>query len=282
MRNSTAFFAGVVTVFSATALGFGGAMMLTAATTSHSPTEATKLERSVASPAKASQPADPKTVTTANSSGITQGSNQSSAPTPASPSPPPPAQQAATTSPSAQTSSSMQVQSGTPAQPAASGAEQSAASSQAKSAANAYARANDEDVRKIVRKRERHWAHRHYRDQDATTAAQDAKSGGENDRSQSSIPENQPAAQGQSQPPQIKTADQTPTTKAEDSDANKVKRKHDRRWTRAYSRDYGERGRDENRAPSFEVREMPREDGSQTLFGSPRWRPFFSDSDDED
>ncbi len=281
MRNSTAFFAGVVTVFSATALGFGGAMMLTTATTPHSPTEATKLERSVASPAKASPPADPKAITSESSAGTTQGSNQSSAPPAAPPGPPLPAQQAATTAPSAQTSPSMPAQSGTPAQPAASGAEQTAAPSQTKSAANAYARGNDEDVRNFVRKRERHWARRRYRDEDAATVGQDAKSGGQNDRSQPSVSENQPAAQGQSQPAQIKTADQTPTTKVEDSDTSKVKRKHDRRWTRAYSRSYGERGGEEDRAPSFEVRELPREDGPQTLFGSPRWRPFFSDNDDE-
>ena len=278
MRNSTAFFAGVATVFSATALGFGGAMMLTTATTPHSPTEATKLERSVASPAKASPSADPKAVTTVTPSGTAQGLNQSPA---VPPSPPLPAQQAATTSPSLQTSPAAQTKSEALAQPAASSAEQSTASSQANSAANAYARSNDADIRKYVHKRERHWARRHYRDEDATTAAQDARSGGESDRSQPSVSENQPALQGQSQPTQIKTADQTPTTKSEDSDTGKAKRKHDRRWTRSYSRDYGDRGRDEDRAPSFEAREMPRADGPQPLFGSPRWRPFFSDSDDD-
>jgi len=282
MRNSTAFFAGVVTVFSATALGFGGAMMLTTATTPHSTTEATKLERSVASPAKASPSADPKAVSIVNSSGTTQGSNQSPAPPAVPPSSPVPTQQAATTSPSAQTSLAAQTKSETPAQPTVPGAEQSTASSQANSAANAYARSNEADIRKYVHKRERHWARRHYQDEDATTAGQDAKSGGQSDRSQPSVSESQPAAQGQSQSAQIKTADQTPAAKIEDSDTGKVKRKHDRHWTRGYSREYGERGRDEDRAPSFEVREVPREDRPQALFGSPRWRPFFSDSDDDD
>jgi hypothetical protein len=282
MRNSTAFFAGVTTVFSATALGFAGAMMLTTATP-QSPTEHTKLERSVAPPAQAAQSADPKPaqsadpkpITSTNSSGTTEIANQSPAAPAAVAEPRQPPQQAATTSPPPQ------VQPGPSAEPKASAAEQSAASSQVTSASNAYARGSDEDIKKYVRKRERHWAHRHYRDDNATTGGQDPKSVDKDDKEQSPASENQTASQGQTQPAQTKKADQT-ATKVDDTDSGKVKRKHDRRWTRAYSRDSGERGHDEARAPSFEVREMPREDAPQTFFGTPRWRPLFSDSDDDD
>jgi hypothetical protein len=274
MRNSTAFFAGVATVFSTTALGFAGAMMLTTATP-QSPTEHAKLERSGALPAQVAQSADPKPITSSNSSGTTEIANQSpAAPAAVAESRQPP-QQAATTSPPPQ------VQPGPSAEPKASAAEQSAASSQVTSASNAYARGSDEDIRKYVRKRERHWAHRHYRDDSATTNGQDPKSVGKDDQEQSSASENQATSQGQTQPAQTKTADQT-ATKVDDTDSGRVKRKHDRHWTRAYSRDPGERGHDETRAQSFEVREMPREDAPQTFFGTPRWRPFFSDSDDDD
>jgi hypothetical protein len=168
MRNSTAYFAGVATVFSAIALGFAGAMMLTATTTAPSPTDHS----------------------------------------------------------------------------------------------------------------ERHWARRHYRDDEAASDAQDAKSGGQNTQSQPSASENQSAAQGQTQPTQINAADQASAT-VDDSDAVQVKRKHDRRWTRGYARDHNERRRDDGRARSFEARELPGEDAPQTSSGVPRWRPFFSDGDDD-
>ena len=283
MRNSTAYFAGVATVFSATALGFGGAMMLTAATTPQSPTEHAALERSVASPARASPLADPKPITTTYTSGTVESANQSSGAHAAVPEPRQPSQQSTTTAPSplVQPEPSAQVQPAPSAQPKASGAEQSDASSQMKSASNAYARSSDEDIRKYVHKRERHWAHRHYRDENATTGGQDPKSVGQNDQPQSSASENQAESEGQTQSAQIKTAGQTPA-KVDGSDAGKVKRKHDRHWTRTYSRDPGERDHDKARAPSFEVREMPRDDAPETFFGAPRWRPFFSDSGDDD
>jgi hypothetical protein len=284
MRNSTAYLAGVATVFSATALGFAGAMVLTNATTPQPPAEHAKLERSVASPAQASPSVDTKLNATANSSGTAQGSNQEPAPPAVSPAPNKPAQQAATNSPPAQTSSSAQTQSETSAQPAISGVEQSsnasqAQASQAKSAANAYARSSDEDVRRFIRRRERHWARRHYRDDDTTIAAQDAKSG-QNIQSQPSASDNQPSLHASTQPTQIKSADQT-SAKVDDPDSGKMKRKHDRRWTSGRSTDHYGAGRDDDWPRSFEARQIPEEDAPQTFFGTPRWRPFFGDSDDD-
>jgi hypothetical protein len=283
MRNSTAYFAGVATVFSATALGFAGAMMLTTATTSQSPTEHSKLEQSTASPAQASPLADPKPIATTNSSGTTEIADQSPAAPAAASEPRQRPQPAAATSPSPQA----QPESPTHQQPAMSGQPKSPgvgepdASSQVTSASNAYARGSDEDIRKYVHKRERHWARRHYRDDNATTGGQDAKSVGQNDWSPSSASENQAASQAQAQPAQIKTADQT-SAKIDGSDPSKVKRKHGRHWSRTYSRGSGERGRDEARTPWFAVREAPSEDAPQTFFGTPRWRPLFSDTDDDD
>jgi hypothetical protein len=277
MRNSTAYFAGVATVFSATALGFAGAMMLTAARTAPSSTDHAKLERRVASPAQASGSADAKPTTSGNSA---EGSNQATTPPPAASVPHQPAQQAATSSPSVQALPSAPPLSETSTQPPVTAAEQTAEPAHVKSTANAYALGSDGDIRKYIRKRERHWARRHYLDDDTASDAQDAKSGGQNTQSQPSASESQSSAQGQTQPTQIKAADQA-SAKVDDSDAVKVKRKHDRRWTRGYARDHNERGRDDDRARSFEVREVPGEDAPQAPFSMPRWRPLFSDGDDD-
>lgn len=278
MRNSTAYFAGVATVFTATALGFGGAMIVTNATAPRSPAEPTKLERSVASAAQASPSPGAKTATTAETSETpqspplaTSAQPQQLAQQPASSSAPQPTQAASTAS---QTPAS--------AQPPA--PEQSEADLQAKMSANAYARGSDEDMRKYIRKRERHWARRHYRDDDATTAQVSSSS---DQNTQSPVPSqssseslSQPAPQGRAQPGRIKTADQA-SARADDGDTSKVRRKHDRHWGRGHSRDDDERVRAENQTRSFEVRETPRAEVSQPLFGMPRWRPFFSDSDDD-
>ncbi len=277
MRNSTAYFAGVATVFTATALGFGGAMFLTNPTAPRSSAEPAKLERSVASPPRASSSVETKPTADVTPAETTQSSNQA----PAAPSPAPanrqPTQQA-TTAP--QPSSEPQGQPQPAAQTTAAAAEQATADPQLKSPANAYARGSDEDVRKYIRKRERRWARRHYRDGDATTATQDADSSAPNTQSPSSVSSSQPAAQGQAKPLQIKTADQS-SAKADDVDAGKAKRKHDRHWTRSYARDDDERARDEDHARSFESRRPAEDDAPQTFFGMPRWRPFLSDSDDD-
>jgi len=268
MRNSTAYFAGVATVFAATALGFGGAMILTSATTPRSPAEPTKLQRSVAPLAQASPSADTKTPTT----------TEANATSPAPPRPPQPASlpsepvQSASTTP--QTPASTQQPFTAPGQ--------SVTDAQAKAPANAFARGSDDNVRKYIRKRERRWAHRHYRNDHATTSAQVSNSTDPNasqptasahSSSDSATP---PAAQEQAQPGPTQTRDQT-TSRADDSDTRKVKRKHERRWTRSYARDDDERADGQR---SLEVREMPPQDAPQPFFGVPRWRPVFDDGDD--
>ncbi len=280
MRNSTAYFAGVATVFSATALGFAGAMMLSTATTPRSPAEHTKLERSDASSGQASSPDKAEPAVRAYSSETTQDSNQSlPPPADSSVAPQSSAKRTPTASPPAQTSNPGRLQPETSVQPTTAGAAQPATSSQAGSAANAYGRSSDEDVTKYIRKRQRQWAHRHYRNEGTTTAVQDAKSPDQSDQSQRSVSENKPTTPAETQPGQTKTAEQT-ATKANDADTSKAKRKHDRHWARGYQRN-DDRGHDEDRARSLEVREMPGEDAPQTFFEVPRWRPFFSDSDDD-
>lgn len=284
MRNSTAYFAGVATVFTATALGFGGAMIVTNATAPRSPAEPTKLERSVASSAQPSPSPDAKTATAAGTNAKPQGSPPAA---PAATSVQP--QQPASSSPS-QATQTASIASQTPASaqsppPAAAPAlEQSTANSRATTPANAYVHDSGQDIRKYIRKRERHWARRHYRDDDATTA-QASNSAEQN--AQSSLPSqsssessSQSAPQGQAQPGQIKTADQT-SARLDDDDTSKARRKHDRRWGRGYSRDDDARIRGEDRSRSFEVREAPREEAPQPFFGMRRWRPILSDSDDD-
>ena len=275
MRNSTAYFAGVATVFTATALGFGGALILTSATNSRTSTEPTKLERSVASPVQASPPPDTKTATTTE----TKATAQSQAPaTPAQlpqsvSLPSEPAQSASTTLP---TPASVQQPSATP--------EQSATDAQAKAPANAFAGGTDEEVRKYIHKRERRRAHRHYRNDDATTSAQVSNSADPNagqpttPAHSSSDSSTQPAAQEQAQPRQSQTHDQT-ASRAGDSDAGKMKRKHHRHWTRSYARDDDERARTDGQR-SLEVQAVPPEDAPQPLFGVRRWSPVLDDGDD--
>jgi hypothetical protein len=283
MRNSTAYFAGVATVFTATALGFGGAMIVTNATAPRSPAEPTKLERSVASSAQPSPSPDVKTATIAGTSGTPQSPPLASAAAtsvqpqqPASSSPSQPTQTASTAS---QTPAA--AQSSTPA--AAPALEQSTANSQATTPANAYAHGSDQDIRKYIRKRERHWARRHYRDDDATTA-QASNSAEQNAQSSVSSPSSgsssQSVPQGQAQPGQIKTADPT-SARLDDDNTSNVRRKHDRRWGRGYSKGDDVRIRGEDQSRSFEVREAPREEAPQPFFGMPRWRPLLSDSDDD-
>jgi hypothetical protein len=270
MRNSTAYFAGVATVFAATALGFGGAMILTSATTPRSPTEQTKLERSVAAPAQASPAPDTKTTTTIEASATPQSQATPEQP-PQSASPPSQPVHSAPTVP--QTPASTLQSSPSP--------EQSATDLQEKASANAYARGSDEDIKKYIRKRERHWARRHYHDGGAATSEQVSNSADQN-AGQSTTSSNsslQPAAQEQVQSGQSKTPDQT-AAKGDNADAGKAKRTHDRRWTRSYARDDNERVQAPDRQ-SLEVREIPPEEAPQPFFGMRRWRPFFDSGDDD-
>lgn len=281
MRNSTAYFAGVATVFTATALGFGGAMIATNATAPRSPAEPTRLERSVVSPAQTSSTPDTRTGTTAEPSEMPQSLPLASPETtPAQLQQPP--QQPASSSASQPTRAVSTVP---PASTLpASAAEQSAADSQANMPRNAFVRGSDADVRKYVRKRERRWARRHSREDDVTT---EQVSNSADQNKQSLIPSQSPLAsssqmapQGQVQPgQQIKTTDQI-SARVDDGDT-KVRHKHDRHWGRGYSRNDDEGIRGEDRGRSFEVRETPREEGPHVFFDMPRWRPVFSDSNDD-
>src|SRR5262249_26484684 len=138
---------------------------------------------------------------------------------------------------------------------------------------NAFTRANDEEYRKIIRKRERRWARRHYQDDQNTAAAvaQDSKSTS-NQPSTSSQAAAQslspPALQAQPQPtqPQVKTADDGPAN-VDNTDTGKASRKHDRSWSRRYyARDDQRRWRDDDRPRPVEAGELPR-DAPQPLFG---------------
>ncbi len=279
MRNSTAYFAGVATVFTATALGFGGAMIVTNATAPRSPAEPTKLEQSVASSAQASPSPEAKTANgTPQSPPLASPAATSVQPQePASSSPSQPTQTASIAS---QIPASAQA----PTPAAAPVLEQSTADSQATMPATAYAHGSDQDLRKYIRKRERHWARQHYRDDDATTAQasdsaeQHAQSSVSSQSSSGSSSRSAPQRQTQRGP--IKTADQT-SARLDGNDAGKVRRKRDRRWGHGYSGDDDERIRGEDRSRSFEVREAPREEAPQPFFGMPRWRPLLSDSDDD-
>jgi hypothetical protein len=277
MHNSTAYFAGVATVFTATALGFGGALFLTSSTAPRSPAEPTKLERSVAAPAQAVPSPDGRSVGTGNA-GTTQGLSQTS-PLPGG-APQQSTQQSAASSPQEQTASTAQTPKQAPPQPAATDANQSRqspAASAPQSPENAYARSTDEDIRKYVRRRDRRWAHRHYRDEDAIAAK--ASEPVEQSVSQSSTPGSSAQSESpQANQPPAKSADQS-LAKANDADTVRSKRRHDRRWARGYMRsDDSLRG--DSRGQSVDIHETP-QDEAPPFIAPPRWRPFFSADDDD-
>lgn len=276
MRNSTAYFAGVATVFTAVALGFGGAMVVTNATAPQSSPEPTKLQRQAAAAVQASPStgANPPAVAT---SAAMQGSTQA---------PPPQAPAQNTPSPSLPDQTTSQ-QATTTAVPTTPPSEPSAAVSPATSAADAYARVSDKDLKKYIHKRDRRWVRRHNRDDGATTdeqASVDQTSYSSIDPSK--VPpgaSNQTALQGQPSQAQIKTADQS-SNKTNGIDTASAGRKHNRRWTRGYVRNYA-RDDDgqiltEDRTRATDVRETPRNDAPQPFFGMPRWRPLFSEDHD--
>jgi hypothetical protein len=269
MRNSTAYFAGVATVFTATALGFGGALIVTNATAPRSPAEPTKLERSIAAPAQAATTLVAKSVA---ASDATTSQDTSQTPAPAAAQPQQSAQQSA---PSTSQPQSTALEP-TPAQPAANEANQSQAASELQSPANAYARGSDADIRKYVRKRDRRWARRHYRDEDTPVAKASDPTDQSTSQTSSANPSVQ-SGQAESMQPQIKSADQT-SAKVDEADTVKGKRKRERRWARGYARDDGVRGDDRDQA--VEVRETPR-DEAPSFFAPRRWRPFFSGDDDD-
>lgn len=279
MRNSTAYFAGVATVFTATALGFGGALIVTNATAPQAPPEPTKLERQMAHAATLQQPATPQEAKAA-----TTETSVAQAPSP--PQPSAPAVQQQQPQPSQQETVQSSAPPPTPA-PTDTTAEAS------KPAVNTYARTSDEDYKKYIRKRERRWARHHYQDDNTTgSVAQDIGSMDKSTDQQASRSStasqspaqlsNQPAPQTQAQPaqPQIKSADES-SAKVDNVDSGKVSRKQDRRSSRRYARDDQERWRDDDRARSVEVRESPRDEAPHSFFGSPRWRPFSSNDDDD-
>ena len=272
MRNSTAYFAGVATVFTAAVLGFSGAMIMTNAMAPRGQDQPTKLERIGAAQASISR--DTKSATTAETGVSQENSPQASVPTT-----PAQLQPAASPSGSEQASSSSATPTQTAAQPPTSGADQSATNPQASEATNAFARGSDEEYRKYIRKRERHWAHRRNREDDAQPAAQATSS--DQNSSSSTASQTAPTASSQpaqAQPAQVKTADQAP---ARVDDPNKAKRKRDRQWARSHSRDDDDGVAGDDRSRSFEVREMPPERPPQPLFDGPHWRPFFNDADDD-
>jgi hypothetical protein len=200
MRNSTAYFAGVATVFSATALGFGGAMVITNATAPRSPPEPSRLERHLAGPVQATSAQDTAATTTADN-----GPTQTPNPTPVQS--PPPQQPQQSTSSTPQASAPPDVL-GATSQPT-----QTAAEPQTDRPQNAFARADNEEFRKIIRKRERRWARRHYQDDNAPAiAAQDTQSSGRLAASSDAAP---PAIQPSAQSPEQTRSQSTAQPKSD-------------------------------------------------------------------
>jgi len=287
MRNSTAYFAGVATVFTATALGFGGSLLLTSATAPRSPPEPTKLERSVAAPAQAapspdtrsaasSDAASPQAANQAQPAAAAQAQQAAQVPAQAAPSPQPPS----STQPQAQPLSTT----------TASDSDQSTVTRTTRSPADAYARSTDEDVRKYIRKRDRRLARRHNRGEDVVTS----QTSNVLDQSNSQSPTQSSSTQQGASPQQassaqsgasgsveseIKAPDQA-SVKADNADTRRAKRKHDRRWARGNARDNDDDLRGDNRGQPLDVRETPRDEGPP-FFAGPRWRPFFSGNDDD-
>jgi len=273
MRNSTAYFSGVATVFTATALGFGGALILTSATAPRSPAEPTKLERSIVAPLQAAPPADAKSA--AGDAGGTQSPSQAPRVIPAQAQQSP--QPSVPDTPSPQVVSPVQTPAQASRQITASRPDQSTATPAAQAPANAYARSSDEDVRKYLRKRDRHWARRHYRDE--TSMAAQAPDSADQSGSQSLTVVSSTQSGSESTEPQIKAPDQT-SAKVDNADARRGKRKHDRRWARGNPGDNDDGYRTDDRGQSIEARDTPQQE-APPFFARRNWRPFFSDSDDD-
>lgn len=282
MRNSTAYFAGVGTVFSAAALGFVGALLITTTTTPQ--LQATRLERHLADSAQPAPVHETKATVNADAAQVSNPTASQTAPTG-----PPPQQQteqsgSSSLPPAALTSPQTDLQA------ASSQSTQTVAEPQLVHPENAFARASGEEIKKHIRKRERFWARRHSHDQDnaQATASGDANSLAQQavPSSNTSPPATQPStlssAQGLSQPAEQQARSDTGGAKSDDASSARPVRKRNRRFARQRYRDIdGDMPKVEvrNNAP-YADREVQRED-APLFFQAPHWRPSFREDDDD-
>ena len=261
MRNSTAYFAGVATVFTATALGFGGALIATNAVAPDLQKEPTKLERS-ANAAQGSSSANSKVA-------IVDPSRPNPVPSPPADAEPAPSQQPAQQVEIRGPQESQAV-TATGTQGRAQSETPIASDIQSNSPANAYARTSQEDLRKYIRNQGRRWARRHYNDETTTssTRVSDPPAGSAN----------QPILDSQPVPAQQQTSiADDPSTRITDANGRKSARRHER-YGRRYARDGDDRIRADD--STVEIRDVPRE-GPPQGFEMPPWRPFFRERDDD-
>jgi len=252
MKTLTAYLAGVATVVGSIAVGFGSALMVTSGP--QPATQSTRLEQRLADQ---SPPAPTQTaiaaVPAAQSTNPGDHANSDRAPSAA-----PAAASQSTALPA--TASVQPPQPDAQLQPGS--AAQFHSDFQDQHSQNSYARANGEDLRRYLQKRDRRWARRHLRDNDEGAAA-----------STSSPTIAQSTAEPNAQPSQPDARPQTA-----DDDVKRSVQKRNRRWAKQHFRN-----NDEDNPSVIGTAQTPRDGlppfGERIVVHS---RPFFGFGSDDD